>query len=72
MVRTGKLFGIRLVTAFKNEKTGGWDLLFNSLPLPEMNDRGQLVTRAMLLKPRENTNEQPSPNPQRFPSDMDY
>jgi len=47
-------------------------LLFNSLPLPEMNDRGQLVTRAMLLKPRENTNEQPSPNPQRFPSDMDY
>ena len=30
-------------TAFKNEKTGGWDLLFNSLPLPEMNDRGQSI-----------------------------
>ena len=59
-------------TAFKNEKTGGWDLLFNSLPLPEINDRGQLVTRCMLLKPRENNNQQPSPNTQKFSSDMDY
>ena len=59
-------------TAFKNEKTGGWVFLFNSLPLPEMNDRGQLVTRCMLLKPRENNNQQPSPNTQKFSSDMDY
>jgi hypothetical protein len=59
-------------TAFKNEKTGGWDLLFNSLPLPEMNDKGQLVTRAMLLKPRENNNPQPSPHTQRFSDGMDY
>ena len=59
-------------TAFKNEKTGGWDLLFNSLPLPEMNDRGQLVTRCMLLKPRENGRQQPSPNTQRFSDGMDY
>ena len=59
-------------TAFKNEKTGGWDLLFNSLPLPEMNDRGQLVTRCMLLKPRENGSQHPSPNTQRFSDGMDY
>ena len=70
--KDGKTIWHTIGTAFKNEKTGGWDLLFNSLPLPEMNDRGQLVTRAMLLKPRENTNEQPSPNTQKFSSDMDY
>ena len=49
--KDGKTIWHTIGTAFKNEKTGGWDLLFNSLPLPEMNDRGQLVTRAMLLKP---------------------
>ena len=59
-------------TAFKNEKTGGWDLLFNSLPLPEMNDRGQLVTRCMLLNPRENGSQQPSPHKHRFSDGMDY
>lgn len=49
--------------AFKNEKTGGWDLLFNSLPLPEINDRGQAVCKCMLLKPKENNQSSPSPRP---------
>ena len=70
--KDGQTIWHNIGTAFKNEKTGGWDLLFNSLPLPEINDKGQLVTRAMLLKPRENNNPQPSPNTQRFSDGMDY
>ena len=70
--KDGQTIWHNIGTAFKNEKTGGWDLLFNSLPLPEISDKGQLVTRAMLLKPRENNNQQPSPNTQRFSDGMDY
>lgn len=33
-------------------KNGGWSLSFEALPLPSLNDKGQLETRVLMMVPK--------------------
>lgn len=41
----------RLGSAFPT-KNNGWALVFDALPLPSINDKGQMETRALIMPPR--------------------
>lgn len=41
----------RIGTAWKNSK--GWSLVFDALPVPSINDKGQIETRVLMMAPRE-------------------
>ena len=49
----GKTFWHRIGTAWEGDG-GKISLVFDSLPLPTMNDKGQLETRVLLMDPRDN------------------
>jgi hypothetical protein len=49
----GKTFWHRIGTAWEGDG-GKISLVFDSLPLPTMNDKGQLETRVLLMEPRDN------------------
>lgn len=56
--KDGRTYFTRIGVAFAT-KNGGWSLSFEALPLPTMNDQGQIETRALLMPPREKTDAPP-------------
>lgn len=48
----GKTYFTKIGVAFET-KAGGWSLSFEALPLPSINDKGQLECRALMMVPRE-------------------
>lgn len=50
--RDGKTFFQRIGTAFAT-KNGGWSISLNALPLPSLNDKGQVETRILLMVPKD-------------------
>lgn len=36
------------------QTTKGWSLIFEALPLPQINDKGQLETRVLMMPPKDN------------------
>jgi hypothetical protein len=55
----GKTFWHRVGTAWEADG-GKISLVFDSLPLPTMNDKGQLETRVLLMEPRDNAGAAPA------------
>ena len=50
--RDGKTFWTKIGVAFEN-KTGGYNLSFEALPIASMTDDGSIETRALMMEPRE-------------------
>lgn len=50
--RDGKTFWTKIGVAFEN-KTGGYNLSFEALPIASMTDDGSIETRAIMMEPRE-------------------
>lgn len=50
--RDGKTFWTKIGVAFEN-KTGGYNLSFEALPIASMTDDGCIETRALMMEPRE-------------------
>lgn len=48
----GKTYFTKIGVAFATQ-SGGWSLSFEALPLPSMNDKGNLECRALLMPPRD-------------------
>lgn len=55
----GKTYWTKIGSAWPN-KTGGYSLTFEALPLQSLNDKGQLECRALLMEPRDNGNAAPN------------
>lgn len=47
----GKTYFDKVGVAFEN-RNGGWSVTFTSLPLPALNDKGELECRVLLMPPR--------------------
>jgi hypothetical protein len=43
----------RIGTAWANKNGNGWSLTFEALPLPTLNDKGQVETRALMMPPKQ-------------------
>lgn len=41
-------------------KNGGWSLTFEALPLPSLNDKGQIETRVLMMPPRQDGDAPPA------------
>lgn len=41
-------------------KNGGWSLTFEALPLPSLNDKGQIETRVLMMPPRQDSDSPPA------------
>jgi hypothetical protein len=54
----GKTYFTKIGVAFET-KAGGWSLSFEALPLPSLNDKGQLETRVLMMLPRDNAGTSP-------------
>jgi len=50
--RDGKTFFHRIGTAWAT-KNGGWQLIFDALPVARINDKGVVETRALLMPPKD-------------------
>lgn len=46
-------------------KNGGWSLTFEALPLPSLNDKGQIETRVLMMPPRQDSDSPPARQPAR-------
>jgi len=70
--RDGKTFWTKIGVAFEN-KTGGYNLSFEALPIASMTDDGSIETRALMMEPRERDDAPRgvSRQPTRLPSDFD-
>lgn len=50
-------------------KNGGWSLTFEALPLPSINDKGQIETRVLMMPPRQDSDAPPARQPARRTND---
>lgn len=50
-------------------KNGGWSLTFEALPLPSLNDKGQIETRVLMMPPRQDSDAPPARRPARQVND---
>lgn len=69
----GKTYFTKIGVAFETQK-GGWSLSFEALPLPSLNDKGQIECRALMMVPRERDGATAAPRlapPQRNRNDLD-
>ena len=70
--KDGKTYWHVIGTAFKNDKMDGFDLIFNSLPISQINDQGKSQCRAMLLKPKDNYEKPASPKSEGFNDEVPF
>lgn len=68
--RDGKTFWTKIGVAFET-RDGGWSLSFEALPLPTLNQDGQLECRALLMLPRDEAPARPAPRGGRAPAHDD-
>tara|TARA_R100001443_G_scaffold98344_1_gene105352 strand:+ start:537 stop:749 length:213 start_codon:yes stop_codon:yes gene_type:complete len=47
----GKTYWTRVGVAFANKSGKGFNLIFEALPLPSKNDRGEIETRVLMMEP---------------------
>jgi len=59
--KDGKTYWHNIGKAFQN-KLGGWDIIFNSLPIQTKDKNGALIMKVMLLPQKDNSTS-PSPKP---------
>ena len=60
--KDGKTYWHNVGKAFQN-KLGGWDIIFNSLPIQTKSKDGSLIMKVMLLPPKDGPASMPSPQP---------
>ena len=72
--KDGKTYWHNVGKAFQN-KLGGWDIIFNSLPIQTKSKDGSLVMKVMLLPPKDGPSSAPSPQPRQnnqFEDDIQF
>jgi hypothetical protein len=52
--RDGRSFFTKVGVMFANRNGDGFSLSFEALPLPSLNDKGELETRVLAMVPRDN------------------
>jgi len=60
--KDGKTYWHNIGKAFQN-KLGGWDIIFNSLPIQTKDKNGALIMKVMLLPQKDSNGSTPSPKP---------
>ena len=63
--KDGKTYWHNVGKAFQN-KLGGWDIIFNSLPIQQKDKNGALVMKVMLLPAKDKVVDNPSPRSNEF------
>ena len=72
--RDGKTFWTKIGVAFEN-KTGGYNLSFEALPIASMTDDGSIETRALMMEPdapRGNGRAQSTPHRDELDDDVPF
>jgi hypothetical protein len=66
--KDGKTYWHNIGKAFQN-KLGGWDIILNSLPIPQKDQNGNIITKVMLLPQKDNPGQSSSPQSNSLPND---